>query len=542
MINSLLVFNKGFLEMLQTFRSKVLFTLFICIVCGFGGLYFIITNGFNKMATKEGREIAQMIGDSVFQTIRMSMKIGVREIMDAGIKEASKIDGIKSIEIYRSQSIDEIWGKRGNNVIPDDIKEVFNTKQQNIDSEAKKGDFILKKPLIAKNSCLECHSNVKSGDVLGVLSLNISLGSMYNQIDETQQHLLIVMISAGILALIGLYIFFECQLVKPLNNLQDMAKELTEGGSGDLTKRIAIKGHDEVGVTSTYFNRFIETIQNTISLSKGVSEKNTKTCLKLSSIAETLSKNADKQFILVDKVNTLSLKVGKQLEIVEQTTSNTIDDIDDTESTLAEFTINLQDSINLITQLAHNQESVVQDVDNLTTHANNIREVISIINDISDQINVLALNASIEAARAGEHGRSFAVVADEVKQLAERTRKSLGEISSNINLVMQSISDMQHTIIDVANSMRTITDATEPLIIHANDTKEKLKITKDKSLQLKTINNTIAQSTSDLNIMMQDMTIHSKSTQEVGRNIHEVVGEMTQKAQALEDSISRFKT
>lgn len=528
--------------MLQTFRSKVLFTLFICIVCGFGGLYFIITNGFNKMATKEGREIAQMIGDSVFQTIRMSMKIGVREIMDAGIKEASKIDGIKSIEIYRSQSIDEIWGKRGNNVIPDDIKEVFNTKQQNIDSEAKKGDFILKKPLIAKNSCLECHSNVKSGDVLGVLSLNISLGSMYNQIDETQQHLLIVMISAGILALIGLYIFFECQLVKPLNNLQDMAKELTEGGSGDLTKRIAIKGHDEVGVTSTYFNHFIETIQNTISLSKGVSEENTKTCLKLSSIAETLSKNADKQFILVDKVNTLSLEVGKQLEIVEQTTSNTIDDIDDTESTLAEFTINLQDSINLITQLAHNQESVVQDVDNLTTHANNIREVISIINDISDQINVLALNASIEAARAGEHGRSFAVVADEVKQLAERTRKSLGEISSNINLVMQSISDMQHTIIDVANSMRTITDATEPLIIHANDTKEKLKITKDKSLQLKTINNTIAQSTSDLNIMMQDMTIHSKSTQEVGRNIHEVVGEMTQKAQALEDSISRFKT
>lgn len=528
--------------MLKTFRSKVLFTLFICIVCGFGGLYLIITNGFNKMAAKEGKEIAQMIGDSVFQTIRMSMNIGVREIMDAGIKDASAIEGIKSIAIYRSPSIDEIWGKHDDNPIPTNIKEIFNTKKQHIDSDAKRGDFVLKKPLIAKESCLECHANVQSGDVLGVLDLNISLGSMYNQIDETQQHLLITMISAGILALIGLYIFFERELVKPLNNLRDMAKDLTEGGSGDLTKRIAIKGQDEVGVTSTYVNNFIETIQNTIALSKGVSEENTTTCLKLSGIAETLSKNADKQFVLVDNVNVLTLEVGKQLEIVEQTTSHTIDDIDNTESTLAEFTIKLQDSINLITQLAHSQESVVAHVDDLTTHANHIREVISIINDISDQINVLALNAAIEAARAGEHGRSFAVVADEVKQLAERTRKSLGEISSNINLVTQSISDMHHTIIDVANSMRAITGTTEPLIIHANDTKEKLKITKDKSLKLKTINNAIAQSTSDLNEMMQDMMSHSKSTQAVGRNIHEVVGEMTKKAQALENSISKFKT
>lgn len=528
--------------MLQTLRSKVLFTLLVCIVCGFGGLYFVITNGFNKMAENEGKDIAQMIGDSVFQTIRMSMNIGVREIMDAGIKEASTINGIQSISIYRSPSIDEIWGKHDNTPMPDSIQAIFNTKTQHIDGYAKRGDFMLKKPLIAKESCLECHTNVQVGDVLGVLDLNISLGSMYNQIDETQQHLLITMISAGILALIGLYIFFERELVKPLNNLKDMAKDLTEGGSGDLTKRINVRGQDEVGTTSTYVNRFIETIQNTISLSKVVSEENTTTCLKLSGIAEILSKNADKQFVLVDKINILTLDVGKQLEIVEQTTSDTIEDIDSTESTLVEFTTNLQDSINLITDLARSQDGVVEHVDNLTEHANHIREVISIINDISDQINVLALNAAIEAARAGEHGRSFAVVADEVKQLAERTRKSLGEISSNINLVTQSISDMQHTIVEVASSMRTITGATEPLIIHANDTKEKLKITKDKSLKLKTINNAIAKSTSDLNNMMNDMMTHSKSTQAVGHNINEVVGEMTQKAQALEDSISKFKT
>lgn len=69
-----------------------------------------------------------MIGDSVFQTIRMSMNIGVREIMDAGIKDASAIEGIRSIAIYRSPRIDEIWGKHDDNPILANIKEIFNTK------------------------------------------------------------------------------------------------------------------------------------------------------------------------------------------------------------------------------------------------------------------------------------------------------------------------------------------------------------------------------------------------------------------------------
>ena len=66
--------------------------------------------------------------------------------------------------------------------------------------------------------------------------------------------------------------------------------------------------------------------------------------------------------------------------------------------------------------------------------------------DIADQINLLALNAAIEAARAGEHGRGFAVVADEVRKLAERTQKSLGEIESNTNILVQSINDMVDSI------------------------------------------------------------------------------------------------
>lgn len=135
----------------------------------------------------------------------------------------------------------------------------------------------------------------------------------------------------------------------------------------------------------------------------------------------------------------ISLKSSQENELYAQATGESVKSANEMIIQTEKDLHKLSDTIN---DRNVQEVEINERLQELSHQSQEVKGVLNIIADIADQTNLLALNAAIEAARAGEHGRGFAVVADEVRQLAERTQKSLADINTTINIIVQGISNV----------------------------------------------------------------------------------------------------
>ncbi len=279
---------------------------------------------------------------------------------------------------------------------------------------------------------------------------------------QAAESIFIQIFTGGIVTLIGLFIIWAAsfKLVAPIkdvvNRLQDIAT-----GEGDLTQRLVVKSQDEVGELATWFNRFLERLQATFSEVVEATNEMSKTSIEARKIAAHSKEGSESQFKEVDMVATASEEMTQTAGLVVSNADSAAQAATQAEESASLGQQVVQASAVSMQELVDRMAMAVPVATDLEKNSKDITEILSVIEGISEQTNLLALNAAIEAARAGEQGRGFAVVADEVRQLARRTNDSVGEVKqvidqlqSGTRSVVNAISEGNHLAIGTAEQVQ----------------------------------------------------------------------------------------
>ena len=257
-----------------------------------------------------------------------------------------------------------------------------------------------------------------------------------------------------IIALLGMLIRV---LLQPLHLMTRAMQDIADG-EGDLTRRLTIQNHDEFGTLGNAFNRFVERIHTSIREVSSATGQVNEVVLRVVSASNSSMVNSDEQANRTNSVAAAINQLGAAAQEIARNAAQASSQASDARNLAEDGQQVVERNIKAMTQLSAMISTSSTNIEALNSKTVNIGQILEVITSISQQTNLLALNAAIEAARAGEAGRGFAVVADEVRNLAHRTQESAQQVQTMIEELQVGARDSVSTM---SESQRHSQDSVE---------------------------------------------------------------------------------